>query len=717
MSGNPYPLTIYEAVTGRLPGWRDEPIAITIPAGSVSAGIEDFPVMIHLSDDCGTNHADLSGIINALGSDANRFKICITDSDGITPLYVEIKQWSYSDLEAFLWVKVPEILPGLDKVLYLYYDVLHADNTAFVGDIGSTPATQVWSNGYGAVWHMVPDSGYVKDSTANGNDAAISGALQSTGPTGVCLDFDGVNDGLTIPDSATIRRTVGMACESFCYPTGDGISDELFCKLSTYVLRALSNEATRYFGWYIHNGTTWVGPNTGNYDIADYDAFHVVGAWDDDQTQRIYLNGGEESSISNVFSNWTTSSDLTIGYRGTTAYVDGPIFFSSISQVERSAAWVAASSASLHDDLVSYGEASRPVVPRAYVDGYQYLEWHRKYRRPGTFLVRVNENLAGFAEMQAGRLVHLKRNGEDRLGVIVSRQRGADQRGKASEIWTIAGRELAGVLNDRSCLHGISTGTGYDEITDEGETAIRNYVEHNAINPSDYRRVVPFLMQDPDGELGTEVTKKARMQVLTDIIEEICLASGIGWRFRWDWEDYRAYLEVYAGTDRSGNVKFSPALGNCTVTGYNETIGATPSMIYVAGQGEEAARTIQEVYADTEAPIGWDRRERVVDARDQDTTDGLITRGEETLAEDGDTTSLEIDYINDAGYVYGTDFDLGDIVHVEYPGIAEMDTRIIEILETYERVKEGVTLTLGTEWGDLISITRKSKKQDAETRR
>ena len=88
---NPYPLAVYEVKAGRLPGWANEPIMLTIPAGSVTGVLEDFPIMVKLSGAYGKTAADVSKVFTALGSDANRKRICVTAGDGITPCYVEIK--------------------------------------------------------------------------------------------------------------------------------------------------------------------------------------------------------------------------------------------------------------------------------------------------------------------------------------------------------------------------------------------------------------------------------------------------------------------------------------------------------------------------------------------------------------------------------------------------------------------------------------------------
>ena len=134
-------------------------------------------------------------------------------------------------------------------------------------------------------------------------------------------------------------------------------------------------------------------------------------------------------------------------------------------------------------------------------------------------------------------------------------------------------------------------------------------------------------------------------------------------------------------------------------------------MAVVAGQGEAADREIVEVGT----AAGWDRREVFVDARDLDATDALIARGGEKLAEVGETTTLEVEYIPTPTYRYGIDFDLGDIVSAEYPGIATMEARIVTVTEQYPSGR--IVLGLGKEWPDLISLVRAMRKENAEMRR
>ena len=69
-------------------------------------------------------------------------------------------------------------------------------------------------------------------------------------------------------------------------------------------------------------------------------------------------------------------------------------------------------------------------------------------------------------------------------------------------------------------------------------------------------------------------------------------------------------------------------------------------------------------------------------------------------------------------FTYLLDWKCGDIVRAEYPEIANMDARIVEVLEEYDDQGERQKIVLGKQWPDLWSVTRiKGKNTDPEIRR
>lgn len=714
---SPYPLAVYEVKTGRLPGWANEPIMLTIPAGSVTGVLEDFPVMVKLSGASGKTAADVSKVFVALGSDANRKRICVTAGDGITPCYVEIKEWNTATQTAYLWVRVPRIDPGLDTHLYLYYDPRHAEMTDYVGDTASETAWNVWDNGYEFVG-IKPSGGLLLDSTRNQNHGTIYGATVTQGPLGTCLSFDGVDDYINIPYDASLQVTSQMTLTVLLNHSGahsGNYGGLWYDNQASTTNRILLRNDCRILSEIVIGGVMRAMMSVEGISA---DVWGTIAASYDGAAYIHWLNGvadAPHSASGDI--NSPTGKSRWIG-RGfaTTYWYKGEIAFVSLSSVARSPAWIAATNLSLRDELIVYSDPDAPLTLAAYVDAYEYLSWTRRYRRPGAWKCQINRYLPAAKEFVPGRLVHFRRNGEDRLGLIETRQISVDTSGRPSEVWTVAGREVIGILGDRLCLHGVSTGTGYDVQTGPAETVMRHYVDANAINPADYTRIVPFLsLAQVDGGRGGTTKQSARFDVLTDLLESICAASGLGYRGRWSWDDRRLYFEVINGVDRSASVKLSPALGNCTIKGYNESTNLAPSVAVVAGQGEAADRMVVDVGKEA-GLCGLARRERFIDARDLTTEADLRQRGAEKLAEDGDTTTLEIEYIQTAMYRYGEDFDIGDIVHVEYPDIAAMDARIVEIVEEYAREGERLTLVLGTEWPDLTGVLRLAQKDNVVKR-
>ena len=365
------------------------------------------------------------------------------------------------------------------------------------------------------------------------------------------------------------------------------------------------------------------------------------------------------------------------------------------------------------EPLRVYERVGSTLVLKAVIDAYEAIEWTRRWRAPGSWQAVISRYATGAEELREGRYVSLPRRGQHLVGIIESIEGQMTDEGEISESWTVTGRDLGAILQGRICLHGTSSGTGYDEQIDVvGETAMRHYVEVNAVNPTDPNRAIPGLdLMLVDQGRGGKVKVRARFQGLAEILESIALQSGLGWDVIYSFDTDEILFDVLEGADRSAEILLSPRLGNCLIAGYRACLSDAPTLAVVAGQGEAADREIVEVGA----AAGWDRREVFVDARDLDATYALIARGEEKLAEVGETTTLEVEYIPTPTYRYMTDFDLGDIVSAEYPGVATMQARIVAVTEQYPSGR--IVLGLGKEWPDLVSLLRTVKRDNAEMRR
>ncbi|MFA4972456.1 MAG: siphovirus ReqiPepy6 Gp37-like family protein [bacterium] len=661
---------------GRLPGWTRAPVMVVVDGTQIDTPLYDFPLELHLSAAAGITNTNLAGILTDLGSSS--LKIAVTADDGMTQHSVEVVAWDPVAKTATLRVRVPLLPAGIDTALYLYHDPLHADNTSYVGETGSDPA-----------------------------DAVMA----------------------------------------------------------------------RYAG-------------------------HVA-----------------------------------------------------------STAWTDAETAAAADSLVTYAAEPSPLYPVAALDNFQYLAWTRNWRRPDEWELIVHRSATGAYDLVPGQMIMVSVDGNRRLGIIETRTLQMTRDGKPSETWKVSGRDLGALLGEtgRIALDATATGDGYDERTGDGETLMHHFVDANAINPADARRGVPFLTLAANNHRGSSCTYAARFQQLAAILEEIALATGLGWSVPFDFSTFQAALTVQRGYDRTfaqtenARAIFSTVLGTALVTGYTEST-RTQTVNYLGGQGEGGdrevvayggpmVRSIQDAevtatgtvtiwaemvlpsavacpgltrengilvlevqysdpadlvqltvilsssgswtsrtwsrvltqatdlvvgtdYCEVAIPlaafselsgtldpsaisylamvagkagtdpqtlawrlarieydlgdgIGVSRRESFTDARDLAESNALLIRGAQRAEEVTGTVSLEAQILSGGPYTYREDWDLGDIVHVEYDGVASLDARIVQVREEWDAGSgTTVTATLGTEAPDLVRVLRAvSRKADAEVRR
>jgi hypothetical protein len=329
---------------------------ITIDSSKVDADLTDFPVYLNISTASGIGDVDVSAIFDELG--AEDLKLAVATFSGIQ-CYVEVVSWDEVGEVAELWVKVPYISSSEDTIIYIYYDVTHADNTSFVGITGSTPAEAVWDSNFKLVCHMNdnPDTSHIMDSTSNNNDGTKLGAgtpIEAMGQIGKAQNF-GVGHTITTPDSPSLDIVNALTIEAwFKHDVGLGAEANGW-------YGAIRKALAYRFGWngytdgwsfYIYSGTAIKSLDTTNkYVTADTD-YYMVAVYDRN-TLKIYQNNVEIGSKDVVnFDIDINASDLTVGAYGNSW--DGLIDEWRISALNRSVAWRGASYQTQNDSLVTF---------------------------------------------------------------------------------------------------------------------------------------------------------------------------------------------------------------------------------------------------------------------------------------------------------------------------------------------------------------------------
>jgi len=134
-----------------LSGW-DKRIKFTIDKDKIdTADLAWFRVVVTLSS------TQMEKVFAELVSDANRFKIAFVKADGTTELYGEIEKWDTANQKVIIHVSRDGwIISNTENIdFYMYYDIDHADNTDYIGDIDTAAGAAVWDGNFKLVTHMV----------------------------------------------------------------------------------------------------------------------------------------------------------------------------------------------------------------------------------------------------------------------------------------------------------------------------------------------------------------------------------------------------------------------------------------------------------------------------------------------------------------------------------------------------------------------------------
>jgi len=350
---------------GWLSGWaKRRPIIIS--SSDVAALLNNFPILLKLSTSSGKGSTDLTSVFNEIGNDANRKKIAVTLSDGLTQCYVEIERWDNVNKLAFLWIKVAEISNIVDTTLFLYYDSTQPDNTTYVGDIGDAPATNVWDANFLLVLHLRDlTTSTIKDSTSNGYVGNKKAANQP-------IEADGmINKGQNFTPSNYV--TFGNICN-----VTTGVTLEALAKLDDVSAdRSLGNKPFTslnppYVRWSIKTFSSriYLQLSLGGSLIDCYQSGLSTGVWYyfagtyDKQFMRVSFNDGAKATNAQTANIDTSPTNVAIGdYLLNPAGCDGIIDEFRVSDIRRSDAWISATYKTMFDNFLTWGSEQLPFVP------------------------------------------------------------------------------------------------------------------------------------------------------------------------------------------------------------------------------------------------------------------------------------------------------------------------------------------------------------------
>ncbi len=159
--------------------------------------------------------------------------------------------------------------------------------------------TQVASSSLVGAWGFEEGAGdTTADASGTGNNGTISGASWTTaGKYGRALSFDGVNDLVTVADSASLDLTDAYTLEAWVRPTsaGDGWHSVLMKETPSSLAYGLYSGGipNHPSSWVTINGADVVVEGTGALPV---DAWTHLATTYDGTTLRLYVNGTEAAS-------------------------------------------------------------------------------------------------------------------------------------------------------------------------------------------------------------------------------------------------------------------------------------------------------------------------------------------------------------------------------------------------------------------------------------
>ena len=342
-----------------LSGWKKR-IKLTSDSTKIDADLTHFPMTVFLKP----GNGNTAKVFDEVGG--NKYKIAITDdSDPPIQYYVEIEHWDATNKVGVLhFGKAGEILPSTaNKVFYLYYDNTKPDNTTYVGDIGSTPAQNVWDSYFKNVFHLRDlTTSTVKDSTINaitGYKKEANEPIEIDGKVGKAQNFDGVNDYIDVNDIT--YPGVPFTIEAVFKINSKTSAEMIFNDRNP--ANSGSNVAVQYgtgtdtFICWANAGESGVWSRTYPAVNTWYHIAFVVPFSSGVGSRLIYFNGVDDTDYkgSLAAAPWNPSKSLGRRPVGNTYFWNGSIDEFRISNTNRSSAWIKATYHSLFDSLLIYG--------------------------------------------------------------------------------------------------------------------------------------------------------------------------------------------------------------------------------------------------------------------------------------------------------------------------------------------------------------------------
>lgn len=358
----------------------------------------------------------------------------------------------------------------------------------------------------------------------------------------------------------------------------------------------------------------------------------------------------------------------------------------------------------------------------AMIDTFTSAIWTVRYDEAGDFEIYTPVRLDYIQAMQIGN--YLWNRDSDRLMVIETVEIETDAEEGPQLI--ITGRSLESILDRRIV-------TSSQNFSGNLQSVLFAIIQNEVISSGATRRIPGFSLKTSSDSRITSISiseLSIRGENVYDVVCSLCQANKVGWRILPKGAGGFEF-ELYVGVDRSyaqsvnPYVTFSPSFENLLNSNYIKSFKSYKNSIYAVGtyqkevilqnkykddNGEwvveeqttyEEAEVVTWQYSDTATPSGLARREMFIDnggVNDGEQGGEYATwnavNKEKAIAELGEhqtTTAFEGELEATRQYIYGEDFNIGDIVQVENEFGITGTVYISEIV--FSQDANGITIT------------------------
>lgn len=315
------------------------------------------------------------------------------------------------------------------------------------------------------------------------------------------------------------------------------------------------------------------------------------------------------------------------------------------------------------------------------VDKYESIIWSERFSAYGDFEMRLHSTQENRTLLVAGLSISIEAS--YRVMVIETVEDTSDVEGR--EILVLRGRTIEAITTNRMARSAMSnlTTTPKWSITDQPGDIARKYFHDicvtGVLNAGDVIAGVnesrmPLLPAATIAEPTDTITFEIDPITLYEATKKICDLYLMGFRLVRHPTTWVLYYDIYMGSDRTTlqatlpAVVFSKGMDNLSNTTELTSIALYKNVAYVISPvGSET------VYAtDVSSSVaGFDRNVLVVVAEDitsgvpATATAQMIQRGKEALANQRRFTAFDGELNQNSRYVYGTDYNLGDLVEFQ----------------------------------------------------